>query len=289
MYTKSFFLILIIILINVPGCKNSSENEKDATNIIYLHHSTGKIVWQGKESTIKKLVPERFEKYIPELTKPAIVKYLKDYNKENGTSYQITAREFPAKSPYGWKNYPYDYYNIWVKHGNQDFYKEEPTMNILTEKYDVVVFKHCFPVSHMIKDSLPNNPASEAKSLGNYKVQYQLLKEKMNSYPNTRFLLWTGPALLEKHTNKSEAAITNEFYEWVKNEWDAPDDNIFLWDFRELETEGGLFLKTEFARNSNDSHPNIEFGERAAELFVQRLIDVIRNNGIKTDLTGKIK
>ena len=289
MYTKSFFLILIIILITVPGCKNSSENEKDATNIIYLHHSTGKIVWQGKESTIKKLVPERFEKYIPELTKPAIVKYLKDYNKENGTNYQITAREFPEKSPYGWKNYPYDYYNIWVKHGNQDFYKEEPTLNVLTNKYDVVVFKHCFPVSHMIKDSLLENSDSEVKSLGNYKVQYRLLREKMRSYPDTKFLLWTGPALLEKHTNENEASITKEFYDWVINEWDESGDNIYLWDFRKLETEGGLYLKSEYAAGPDNSHPNHEFGEKAAKYFIRRLTDIVRNDGMNTELTGKIK
>ena len=289
MYTKSFFLILSIILIAIPGCKNSPEKEKEAIKIIYLHHSTGKIIWQGKESRLKKLVPKRLEKYIPKLNKPAILKYIKNYNKEHGTDYQIKAREFPAKSPYGWKNYPYDYYNIWVQHGNRDYYKKEPTLKVLTQKYDVVVFKHCFPVSHMIKDSLPGAPDSEVKSLANYKVQYQLLKEKMRNYPETKFLLWTGPALLKVHTNESEAVITKTFYDWVKNDWNETSDNIFLWDFRELETEGGMYLKTEYAINPNNSHPSMVFGEKAAKLFVQRLTDIINNEGEKTYLTGKIK
>ncbi len=32
------------------------------------------------------------------------------------------------------------------------------------------------------------------------------------------------------------------FFEWVNNTWYDPGDNIYVWDFYELETEGGLFF-----------------------------------------------
>ena len=35
---------------------------------------------------------------------------------------------FPKASPYGWHNYPYDYYDIWVKHAGNEPYMEEPSM-----------------------------------------------------------------------------------------------------------------------------------------------------------------
>ena len=54
-------------------------------------------------------------------------------------------------------------------------------------------------------------------------------------------------------------------------------DNIFIFDFREIETEGGLFLKPEYAVSIHDSHPNETLSVKAAELFVNRMIDVIEN------------
>ena len=39
-----------------------------------------------------------------------------------------------------------------------------------------------------------------------------------------------------------------EFFQWVKNEWDTEGDNIFIWDFYELETEGGIYLTEKNAR-----------------------------------------
>jgi len=277
--TTAYLMIACFLLLSVLGCKKKSGKLNDPTQIIYLHHSTGRIIWEGEQNGLEKIIPA--------FGKPAVVKYLDDYNENQGVNYRITPREFPAQSPYGWQNYPYDYYNIWVKHGNADYYMEEPTLKILTEKYDVVVFKHCFPVSRMKRGTVPGNPDSREKTLTNYQRQYTLLKEKLRSYPGTKFLLWTGPALLKKHTNESEASITKEFYDWVKNNWDTPEDNIFLWDFRELETEGGLYLKSEYAFNPDNSHPSRAFGERAARYFVQRLTDVIRNKGTGTNLTGQ--
>ena len=32
---------------------------------------------------------------------------------------------FPKPNPYGWNNYPYDYYNIWVKNAGEELYMEE--------------------------------------------------------------------------------------------------------------------------------------------------------------------
>ncbi len=47
----------------------------------------------------------------------------------------------------------------------------------------------------------------------------------------------------------------------------------------QLETEGGLYLKEEYATSPNDSHPNGEFASKAAQLIFNRIIDVIENDG----------
>ena len=75
------------------------------------------------------------------------------------------------------------------------------------------------------------------------------------------------------------------FFEWVKTTWDEKGDNIFVFDFWQLETDGGLYLTA--ANASGDSHPNDTFAAKAAPLFGQRVIDVVEGRGDTGSLTGE--
>jgi hypothetical protein len=225
-------------------------------DILYLHHSTGKVIWDGG-------VPQG----------------LAEYNAGHGTNYRITEQAFPKKEPYGWNNYPYDYWNIWVNHAGPQPFMGEPTLEILTRQYQVIVWKHCFPVSGMEPDSGRPDIASPAKRMENYQLQYQALKKKMHEFPRTKFIVWTGAALTSGDTDEGEAKRARDFFRWVKEEWDEPGDNIFRWDFHQLETEGGLYLKAEYAVAADDSHPHPAFARKAASLFVRRLTEVIEGRG----------
>ncbi len=225
----------------------------NSANIIFLHHSTGNNVWQG-----------------------GVAKWFADFNAGNGTSYEITERTFPSGDPYAWKNYPFDYWNIWVKNAGPEPYMEEPTLEILTKDYNVIVFKHCYPVSNILEDTGNPDIASEEKRAENYKLQYAALKEKLHQYPDVKFIVWTGAAQVEKKTNPENGARAREFFTWVKNDWDQPGDNIYIWDLFELETEGGLYLKNEHAAADNNSHPNEVFCQEVAPKFAQRIVDVIQ-------------
>jgi len=234
----------------------STDPMSSSAKVIYLHHSTGGVIWEGGvQDTIEK------------------------YNAVHGTDYSITPLEFPKASPYGWNNYPYDYWNIWVNHAGPSAYMEEPTLEMLTQTYDVIVWKHCFPVSNIVADTGSPDVTSSVKSLENYKLQYNALKEKMHEFPNKRFIVWTGAALVESQTNPAEAERAREFANWVKTTWDEPGDNIYVWDFRELETGGGLYLLPENAVSPSDSHPNSKFAASVAPLIGQRIIDVIEGRG----------
>ena len=115
--------------------------------------------------------------------------------KKNKTDYVISELSFPKKSPYGWENYPYDYYNIWVKNAGQDPYLEEPTLEILTAGYEVIILKHCFPVSRISEDAGTPNIDSDEKRIENYKLQYNALKQKMHQFPHNKFIVWTPCSL----------------------------------------------------------------------------------------------
>jgi hypothetical protein len=273
-------LFIGLIIISMGSCNSkvkSADPEKDK-RIIFLHHSTGGNIWKGDESDSKlKLTPSS-----------AVEKWFKEYNTTHGTNYMIVAKSFPKSDPYGWKNYPYDYYNIWVKNAGTEPYMKEPTLEILTKEYDLIIWKHCYPVGRILKDTGQPDVNSEDKRVENYKVQYEALKSKMKEFPDTKFLVWTGAALLEENTTREMASRTKEFFDWVKETWDDPGDNIHIWDLLQLETEGGLFMKKEFSVGPGDNHPNKEFAGWVHVNFCNRIVDVIENDGSNTTLTGEL-
>lgn len=231
--------------------------------IIYLHHSTGSNIWYGG-------VPE----------------FITTYNNSHGTDYQIAERAYPD-SPYPWENYPYDYWKLWVDTTGPAGYQEQDTLDTLTANYDVIVFKHCFPVSDIEEDIGSPDVSSSRKSLENYRVQYNALKARMRQFPANKFIVWTGAALTQGATNPGNAERARQFFEWVRTSWDEPGDNIFVWDLWTLETEGGLYFRTEYANNDGDPHPNGTFAAFAAPLIGQRIVDVIEGAGDSGHITGQ--
>jgi hypothetical protein len=235
--------------------------------IVFLHHSTGRSIWLGNT-----------HRYTYRLTKKGDVqKFFGDYNKINKTNYFITDLLFPKSSPYGWNNYPYDYYNIWVKNAGENNYMQEPTLEILTKEYDVIVLKHCFPVSRILEDTGSPNIDSDEKRVENYKMQYDALKLKMHEFPANKFIIWTPAVCTKNQMSEDEAKRTCQFYKWMIDEWNEKGDNIFIWDFYKYETEGGLFLLDKNAFNPDNSHPGLEFSAKIAPLFCKKIIDVIES------------
>lgn len=281
--SKSFYIIVFIALFSIVAiqCNYKAQN-KDVYKILFLHHSTGDAIWKGNSKSIEiKGIHLGAEYDVP--------KWFTNNNKNKGTSYQISEKSFPNEEPYGWQNYPYDYYNIWVKNAGDKAYMGEPTLEMLTKDYKVIIFKHCYPVSILNSDSVKSNINSSEKSIENYKLQYNAMKQKLLQFPDTKFILWTGAVMVQSQLTESNAQLTRFFIDWVRTTWDTENDNIFLWDFYELETEGGLYLKPEYATSPTNSHPNKDFAQKVAPYFCQRIVDVIENDGTKTMLTGIYK
>jgi len=246
-----------------PPVTDEPESPDGAVHILFLHHSTGGVIWEGGVSD-----------------------WFDDYNATHGTKYQIEERAYPDE-PYAWENYPYDYWNLWVAHAGDRPFMKQDTLEMLTQHYDVIVWKHCFPVSDVEPDGGAPDVSSQVKTVENYQVQYEALKEKMHQFPDTPFLVWTGAAQVAGATNEANAQRARDFFDWVKSSWDERADNIYLWDFRELETEGGLYLLDRYAASSTDSHPNETFAARVAPLLAQRIVDAIEGRGDSGSLTGE--
>jgi hypothetical protein len=274
--------LFILCLIIFSGCQLSNSKTENAmsskVNIIFLHHSTGMNIWKGGTSRVAYKI----------FKKGDVQKWFSGFNKSHRTNYQIEEMDFPNnKDGYGWKNYPYDYYNIWIKNEGDKTFMNEPTLELLTKKYTVIIWKHCFPVADIMSDTGRGDLNSEEKRIENYKLQYGLLKEKMKSFPKTIFIVWTGAALTKECTTPEKAEKAKDFFRWVKEQWDEPGDNVFLWDFNELETENGLYLKDEYAASLTDSHPNKTFAAKVAPLMCQRIVDIVEGRGDISSITGQ--
>lgn len=118
-----------VVVSNAAGQTQSTEAiltvyASGTVRIAYLHHSTGGNIWAGG-------VPQFFT----------------SYNTAHGTNYQITSITYPATGGgYPWANYPYDYWNLWVNHTGTSQDRGELNLDQLAADYDVIMFKHCFPV-----------------------------------------------------------------------------------------------------------------------------------------------
>jgi len=273
MKSKLVILLAILMIFSLVSC-NETGNSPDL-KIIYLHHSTGGVIWGGDAKSL--------------FSKNNLTHLFKDYNKQNQVNFVIKETVFPKASPYGWNNYPYDYYNIWVKNAGNKPFMEEPTLEILSKEYQVIIFKHCFPVSNIQADTEPADINSDLKTISNFKLQYQSIRDKLHEFPEIKFILFTGAVQVKSNISEDEAKRAKKFFEWVIKEWDLPNDNIYIWDLYSLQTEGDLYFRDDYARSSNDSHPNAVFAGKAVKLLFNRIIDVIENNGKNTLLSGEKK
>jgi hypothetical protein len=258
------FFLTIGALAGWAMVAGAQESVPKAVRVLLLHHSTGGVIWSGG-------VPAWFAQY----------------NATHGTNYQIAERIFPQDAPYGWQNYPYDYWNIWVEHAGDSLYMEEPTLERLTAQYDLIIWKHCYPVSNIEEDTGKPDIRSREKRLENYLLQYEALKAKMRQFPQNRFVVWTGAALVQSSTTEENALRAQRFFAWVRDTWDEPGDNIFVWDLHTLQTGGGLYLSPGNAAAADDSHPSEAFARQAAPLLCQRIVEVIENRGDQSPLTGE--
>jgi len=280
-------LLVTLLFLSTTACKRAESSP--GINIVFLHHSTGWAIWKGNSPTFLEKVARRISNDLAERlgSKAILPSLFEEYNAEHNSHYSIEELAFPKAEPYGWNNNPYDYYNIWVKNAGENPYLEEPTLEMLTKEFQVIIFKHCYPVSNIKPDSIPSGSDQRIKTITNYKSHYLALRDKMHQFPDTKFILFTGAVQVRINITEDEALRTKEFFTWVNNEWDLPDDNIYLWDLYNLQTEGGLYFKDQFAVGPGNSHPNEEFSKRASNLLFQRIIDVIINEGTKTSLTGE--
>lgn len=252
-----------------------------AQKVVFLHHSTGGGVYNEGN----------------------VAQWFDTYNSQNSTNYEITERAYPD-SPYPWENYAYDYWNLWINGACNNDKSGTECLSSIATKYDVIIYKHCFPGAGIGEDEAEKSVSSSYKSLGNYKLQYRALRTLMDSYPNNKFIVWTLAPLHRNATDSASAARAAQFVNWVKTQWLSEDGkshpNIFVFDFWGYVAETNanpsqgkvncLKYDYEGSHDGDDSHPNTQANQNVGPIFGQFIVDCIKqtNTGINNKTQNNI-
>jgi len=234
----------------------------DLTNVIFLHHSTGRnLIVQGG-------VRER-------LNQAGFQFWDHDYNYEGLTR--------PNGEQAG---YSYD-----IPDDNTDpdglaqifsQYLYSKPLNAFSGlmQHDVIIFKSCFPVSNITSDT----------QLEQYKAYYLQMREVMDQHADHIFIIVTLPPLNPADTDAQTAARARAFADWLKSdEFLAGHLNVFTFDFFDLLAEGDSsapdsnMLRAAY-REEEDSHPNQPANQTIGPLLADFVITAVQ--AYRARLTG---
>jgi hypothetical protein len=233
---------------------------------IFLHHSTGGAVF----------------------SEGGVEQWITDYNTQNATNYSITEFAYP-NNPWGWENYAYDYWKLWVDGSCDNSQANIQCLDQLCQNYELIIFKHCFPGAGINEDSGEGDVTSAEKTLNNYKLQYRVLLNKLDQYPNNKFMVWTLAPLHRNATDATQAQRAGQFVNWVKNTWLTEDGkshpNVTVFDFFGLVAEQSASpangfqycLKYDYEgdHDGNDSHPNTLANQTVGPLFARAVVNTL--------------
>ncbi len=138
------------------------------------------------------------------------------------------------------------------------------------EENDIIMFKSCFPNSDIVSEgTAPGNPKTCIKTLWNYKATYKALAKIFSQHPEKLFIPVTAPPLVPRATKKGHADRARQFNNWLKTKFmknyysRSGLRNVAVFDFYNVLADSNNYLKKEYRRNNDDSHPN-KIGNRAA-------------------------
>lgn len=238
--------------------------------VFFLHHSTGAhLLSQGK-------LREQLSNLIPKVE-------LFDHGYNLSTRKRLESRVWPMLSGltdnYG--NFQNIDYQIPDDNTNPDGlaklfgldpFEENALGKIL--KYDVIIYKSCYPVTKIKTNS----------QLEEYKENHRSIISVIKKYPDKLFLAFTPPPLRYEMTKVEFSTRAREFVEWMKSEELDCLTNLMIFDYFSLLSDNDPKSKYFNTLRRDycgflffDSHPNKKANIETGEVFCEFLHSNIRD------------
>jgi hypothetical protein len=233
----------------------AAHSDGQYTNVVFLHHSTGRnLIEQGAVREHLNAAGLDFwdHDYNPRgLTRPDGTPTEYSYGiPDDNTDPDGLARIF-SQTLYPW---PLNAFSGLMQH-------------------EVIVFKSCFPVSHIVSD----------QQLERYKAHYLHMRHTMDQHLDRLFIVVTPPPLNPAATDAEAAARARAFADWLASDaFLTGHSNVFTFDlFDQLAdpdpaSSSHNMLRAEY-REGTDSHPNRMANETIGPLFAEFVIQAIEH------------
>ena len=242
--------------IPLPVYSGPIESNGDYTNVVFLHHSTGRALIA--EGNVRPLLAELGYQF-----------WDHGYNHEglvrpDGTSARANYR-IPGNQGRG--NTDVD--------GLAELFSQpvtDPPSNAFSRllQHEVVAFKSCFPNSAVKSDEMQEQ----------FQTWYLQMRDVMDQHPDRVFIIVTSPPLHPLATNADEARRARAVANWLKSdEYVAGHPNVFVFDFFDLLADPSAdTLRAEYQLDPDnpDSHPNRLANETIGPLFVKFIDEAVQ-------------
>lgn len=264
-------MAIVFLMVALPACgggDDSSEPAEEApeaaetegtiepphegaTSIIFLHHSTGaNLIEQGG-------VRER-------LSELGYAFYDHGYNGDglvlaDGT---WTGENFDVPDD---NTNPDGFATVFAQPLNDP---PDNTFSYLMQ-YDAIIFKSCFPVSNIESD----------EQLDEYKSYYLSIRDRIDEFPDTLFIIVTQPPQIPADTDRDAATRARAFSDWLaSDEFLSGHPNVFTFNFfDQLADPSNNMLRKQYRTSEDDAHPNERANEAVAPVFCDFVDEAIRS------------
>jgi hypothetical protein len=242
--------------IPLPIYHQPIESDGDYTNVVFLHHSTGRgLILEGD---VRRLLTERGYQF-----------WDHDYNYIGLTRPDGTATRASYRIPgnLGRGNTDVD--------GLADLFSQpvsDPPSSAFSRllQHEVIVVKSCFPNSAIQSDEMQTQ----------FQAWYLGMRDVMDQHPDRVFIIVTSPPLHPELTNSEEARRARAVANWLKSdEFIAGHPNLFVFDFFDLLADPATHtLRAEYQPDTDkpDSHPNALANQTIGPQFVTFIDEAVR-------------
>lgn len=135
-------------------------------------------------------------------------------------------------------------------------------------EFDVVIFKSCFPSSHIADEWM----------FEQYQEYYLSIRDVIDQHPDKLFVPFTTPPLVPNETDAAAAARARRWAEYLtSDEYLAGHPNIAVFDVFTHAADADGFLRAEYRADEWDSHPNDIANTALGALLVEYVDQAIRD------------
>jgi hypothetical protein len=233
------------------------ESDGSYTNVIFLHHSTGRALIE--EGNVR-----------PALTALGYQFWDHGYNHSGGLvrpDGTPTGASYQIPGGGGGGNTDVD--------GLAELFSQpvtDPPANAFSRllQHEVIAVKSCFP----------NSAVGSDEKQAQFQTWYLQMRDAMDQHPDHIFIILTSPPLHPRATNPDDAARARFIANWLQSDaYLQGHPNVFVFDFFDLLSDPDtnmLSASYQLDPGNSDSHPNRLANETIGPLFVEFIDEAVQ-------------